>query len=48
MDASDYNIGVVTSQVRKTILFFIRKLTGPQTQYKVTEKDLLSMVEKLK
>ena len=32
----------------KAIAFYSRKLTEPQTQYTVTEKELLSIVETLK
>ena len=47
-DYSDYQLGAVISQNGKPIDFYIRKLTGPQTRYKVTENSLLSIVETLK
>ena len=37
-DASDYQLGPVIIHNRKPITFYIRKLTGPQTRYTVTEK----------
>ena len=37
-DASDYQIGAVIIQEGKPIALYIHKLTGPQTQYMVTEK----------
>ena len=44
MEGSDYQIVVVISQSDKPNAFYIWKLTGPQTQYTVTEKELLSVV----
>ena len=38
----------VISQDGKPIAFYRRKLTGPQTRYTVTEKELLTIVKTLK
>ena len=35
-DANDCHLGVVINQGGKTIAFYSRKYTGPQTQYTVT------------
>ena len=37
-------LGAVISQDGKPIAFYRRKLTGPQTRYTVTEKELLTIV----
>ena len=47
-DARNYQLGAVISHNSKTIAFYSRKLTGLQTQYTVTEKELLSIVKILK
>ena len=47
-DTSDYQLGAVISQKGRPIAFYSRKLTGAQTRYTVTEKELLSIVEVLK
>ena len=39
MDASDFQIGWLIGQDVKPIAFYSRKLTGPQTQYTVTENN---------
>ena len=44
-DARNYQLGEVISQGGKPIVFYIHKLTGPQTRYTVTEKELLSLVK---
>ena len=46
-DASDYHLGAVIIHNGKQISFYSRKITGPQTWYTVTEKELLSIVETL-
>ena len=43
-DAINYQLEAVISQDGKPIYFYRRKLTGFQTQYTVTEKELLSIV----
>ena len=47
-DASKFQLGAVISQEGKPIAFYSRKLTGPQTRYTTTERELLSIVEVLK
>ena len=47
-DASDYQLGAVIIQNDKPIAFYSRKMTGLQTWYAVTEKELLSIVKTLK
>ena len=47
-DASYFQLGAVISKCGKPIAFYSRKLTELQLRYKVTEKELLSMVEILK
>ena len=48
MDAGNYQLGSVIIQNGQPISFYIRKPTGPQTRYTVTEKELLSIVKTLK
>ena len=48
MDARDYQLGEVISQEDKPIYFYSHNLTGPQTQYTVTENESLIVVETLK
>ena len=48
MNARDYQLGSVISQNGKPIAFYRRKLTGLQTRYTVTEKELLGIVQTLK
>ena len=48
MDAKNYQLGAGIIHNRKPIAFYIRKLTGPQTQYKVRENKFLSIVKILK
>ena len=43
--ASNYQLGVEIIQVIKPIYFYRQKITVPQTQYTVTEKYLLSIVD---
>ena len=47
-NARDLQLGAVVVQNRKPIAFYSRKLTGAHKRYKVTEKELLSIVETLK
>ena len=47
-DASNLQLGSVITQGGRPIAFFSRKLTGAQTRYTVTEKELLLIVETLK
>ena len=47
-DNSDFHLGALISQCGKPIDFYTHKLTGPQTWYTVTEKQLLSIVQTLK
>ena len=47
-DASDHQLGAILSQDGKPLSFFSRKLTAPQKNYTVTEKELLAIVEGLK
>ena len=48
MDASDLQLGAVTSQNRQPIAFYSRKLNDAQMQYTTTEQELLAIVEMLK
>ena len=48
MDATNCQLGAVISQNGKPISLYIRKLTGAQSLYMVTEKELLSIVKTLK
>ncbi|KAL7450320.1 hypothetical protein ACHAXS_000226, partial [Conticribra weissflogii] len=47
-DASDYAIGGILTQENQTISCFSRKLSGPQLNYTVTDKELLAVYESLK
>ena len=47
-DASDKQLGAVISQKGKPLAFFSRKLSDPQENYTVTDKELLSICEALK
>ena len=47
-DASKSQLGTVISQNSRPIAFYSRKLNPAQTQYTVTERELLSIVETLK
>ena len=47
-DASDYQLGSLISKNIKPISFYSHKLTVPQIRYKVTEEELISIVETLK
>ena len=47
-DARNFQLGVVISHNGKPIAFYIRKITGDQKIYKVTEKELLRIIETLK
>ena len=47
-NASDLQIGPVISQEVKPIALYSIKLTGPQNNYTLTEKKLLSIVKTLK
>ena len=47
-DASGFQLVALIIQYGKPIDFYSRKLMGPQSQYAVTEKELLSIVETLK
>ena len=47
-DASDFWLGAVIIQYFKPIAFYSRKLTGLQSRYTISEKELLSIIETLK
>ena len=47
-DASDKQVGAVISQNDKSITFLSIRLSKPQRNYTMTEKELLSIVECLK
>ena len=47
-DASAFQLGAVISHKVKPIAFYSRKLTDSQQWYRVTEIDLISIVETLK
>ena len=47
-DASDRQLGAVISQKGRPIAFYSRKLSGAQTRYTTTERELLAIVETLK
>ena len=46
--ASDLQLGEVISQYGKSTAFYSRKRRGPQTRYKIMEKELLNIVKTLK
>ena len=48
MDASNCQLGSVMIQIGKSFVLYSHKLTKPQQQYTVTEKEWLSIVETLK
>ena len=47
-NASAFQLGSVISHKGKPIYFYSRKLTDSQQRYKLTERELLSIVETLK
>ena len=47
-NASAFQLGSVISHKGKPIYFYSRKLTDSQHRYKLTERELLSIVETLK
>ena len=47
-DASDLQLGAILKQGDKTLAFFSKKLTSPQRNYGVGEKEMLSVIEALK
>ena len=47
-DASTKQLGSVITQDNRSIVFFSRKLSDPQSKYTVTELELLAIVETLK
>ena len=47
-DARYFQIGAVISQEGKLIALYSRKPTGLQTQYTVTENELLGIVKNLR
>ena len=48
INARNLQLGAIISQNGKLIALHIRKLTGDQKRYTVTEKDMLSIIETLK
>ena len=44
-DASDLQLGAILKQGNKTLAFFSKKLTSPQRNYGVGEKEMLSVIE---
>ena len=48
IDASDKQLGAVISQNNKPIVLFSRILSRIQCNYTMTEKELLTIVERLK
>ena len=48
MDESDYQLGNVTSQKGRPIIFYGQKITGTRTRYTITEKELLNIEWTLK
>ena len=47
-DASDIQVYDTTSQNNKPVALFSRKLSKPQRNHTATEKEFLSIVERLK
>ena len=47
-DASDYQLGAVIMQNKKTVAFFSRKLSTAQLKYPTIDKEMLCIVEVLK
>ena len=47
-DASDKQLGAVIAQEGKPIAFYRRRLTSAQEKYTTTERELLTIVERLK
>lgn len=47
-DASDYAISRILTQEHQTISCFSKKLSGPQLNYMVTDKELLAVYKSLK
>ena len=47
-DASDYQLGAVITQNKRTVAFFSRKLTSAQLKYPTIDKEMLCIVEVLK
>eukprot|EP00957_Ditylum_brightwellii_P080828 6148429-Ditylum_brightwellii.AAC.1 len=48
MDASDTQLGVVSSQQGMTVAFYSRKLNNAKKNYMATEQELLAIIETLK
>ena len=52
-DASDYAVGVCLTQKgddgkMRTVAFYSRKMTGPELNYDIYDKELLAVVEALR
>ena len=47
-NASEFQVGAVIEQEVKLIHFYSRKLTYTQSEYRVTEKELIIFVKALK